>query len=249
MLFRSFEWNNIDGGAGGSYTLSFRYASKNKANRQCEISVNGVGAGNVSFASTGAKKNWLTDTIDVTLSSGQNTIRITANTGKGGPNIDRMDVTPVMTAFASEENPPDETADKAFDGQADTKWLSFSPIGSWIQYKYVGGAHATVTKYAITSANDAPERDPKDWKLLGSNDGGSSWDTLDSRTGETFSSRFQRRVFSVTSSGAYNIYRLEIAAVYDTPRTANCVQLAEIELYAEEKTPGRTTEKKSSLKN
>jgi beta-lactam-binding protein with PASTA domain len=136
-------------------------------------------------------------------------------------------------ASAAGENPPDETADKAFDGDVNTKWLDFSPTGSWIQYQYDGSTYVTVNSYAITSANDFPERDPMNWNLLGSNDGGETWDTLDSRTGVTFADRLETRYFSVSSSGAYNIYRLEITAVYNLPAVANSVQLAEIELIEE----------------
>ncbi|KAA3472856.1 peptide-N(4)-(N-acetyl-beta-glucosaminyl)asparagine amidase-like isoform X3 [Gossypium australe] len=35
--------------------------------------------------------------------------------------------------------------------------------------------------YELMSANDAPERDPMDWVVEGSNDGGSSWHVLDER--------------------------------------------------------------------
>ncbi len=135
---------------------------------------------------------------------------------------------PVEGASARGENLPNETADKAFDGDINTKWLDFSPGGSWIQYKYADDATAALSQYAITSANDKPERDPMDWNLLGSNDDGDTWDTLDSRTGETFSNRFETRRFSVDSPGAYNIYRLEILAVFDVG-LANSVQIAEIE--------------------
>jgi hypothetical protein len=88
-----------------------------------------------------------------------------------------------------------------------------------------------VFEYAITSANDAPARDPKDWNLLGSNDGGETWDILDSRAGVTFTSRFQRQVFSIAIPSAYNIYRLEITDLADFA-AANSVQIAEIELNA-----------------
>jgi len=88
-----FEWDCIDGGEGGSRTLIFRYASSDTNNRQCEINVNGIPAGNLSFAPTGDWETWLTDRIDVTLTSGMNTIRVTANTAEGGPNIDNMEVT------------------------------------------------------------------------------------------------------------------------------------------------------------
>ena len=132
-------------------------------------------------------------------------------------------------ASAAGEYPPNETADKAFDSNTGTKWLDFSPTGSWIQWRYAGSITPTVKEYAITSANDIPARDPMDWDLLGSNDGGDTWDILDSRTGETFTSRFQRRSFFVSSPGGYNIYRLDITAVYDVA-TADAVQLAELEL-------------------
>src|SRR6185436_4613441 len=67
--------------------------------------------------------------------------------------------------------------------------------------------------YALTSANDSPERDPRDWRLLGSNNGGKTWETLDVRRNEVFSTRFQKRVFSVTNHAASAIYRLQIESV------------------------------------
>ena len=91
------------------------------------------------------------------------------------------------------------------------------------EWKADGGA----TRYAITSANDAPPRDPKDWKLLGSNDG-ENWTTLDSRAGELWSKRNERRCFSVNDGAAYKSYRLNIAAVRNRA-AANSVQIAEIE--------------------
>jgi signal transduction histidine kinase len=86
-----------------------------------------------------------------------------------------------------------------------------------------------VRQYALTSANDFPQRDPQDWVLLASNDKGQTWITLDVRKGELFSERHQRRVFAVDNNAAYNMYRLQIERVRD-PATADAVQLAEIEL-------------------
>jgi len=127
------------------------------------------------------------------------------------------------------DNPPDETAEKAFDNDDQTKWLDFSPDGSWIQYRYAGGAAPIVTQYAITSANDHPDRDPFNWELRGSNDEGLTWHVLDSRSGFTFTDRFQERVFLINYPAPYNIYRLRITAVAD-PGAANSVQLAELKL-------------------
>jgi PAS domain S-box-containing protein len=94
----------------------------------------------------------------------------------------------------------------------------------------------TLSGYALTSANDIPSRDPRDWKLLGSNDGGETWQTLDVRRNELFEQRFQRRVFYLAKEAPYALYRLQIDCVRipaDQPNGASCVQLAEIEpLYS-----------------
>jgi hypothetical protein len=135
------------------------------------------------------------------------------------------------TISARGDNPPNETMYEAFDNLTGTKWLDFSPTYSWIQYQYAGSTTFVVTEYTLTSANDYPARDPMDWNILGSNDNGSTWDTLDARTGELFTARFQTRSFQFANSTAYNIYRLEITQVRDLGG-ANSTQLAEIELLA-----------------
>jgi signal transduction histidine kinase len=87
----------------------------------------------------------------------------------------------------------------------------------------------TVQQYALTSANDFPQRDPQDWRLLGSNDDGKTWVTLDVRKHEVFRERHQRRLFQVGKPAGFEVYRLQIDLVRD-PKVANSVQLAEIEL-------------------
>jgi len=85
----------------------------------------------------------------------------------------------------------------------------------------------SLTGYALTSGNDFSERDPRDWRLLGSKDGGLHWDVLDVRQQETFGARKQQRVFMLPHPVAYPKYRLQIDSVAD-PGRAGCVQLAEI---------------------
>jgi signal transduction histidine kinase len=87
----------------------------------------------------------------------------------------------------------------------------------------------TIRQYALISANDFPQRDPLEWRLLGSHDGGKTWVTLDARKNELFTERHQRRVFQIGSPAAFEMYRLQIDHVRDR-RVANSVQLAEIEL-------------------
>jgi len=80
--------------------------------------------------------------------------------------------------------------------------------------------------YALTSANDTGERDPRDWTLAGSNDKGRNWVVVDRRFNETFADRFERRVFTLTNTPAFQIFRLNITA---TRATNYPCQLAEIE--------------------
>ncbi|CAL9334411.1 hypothetical protein SUDANB145_00133 [Streptomyces sp. enrichment culture] len=98
------------------------------------------------------------------------------------------------------------------------KWLVFSRTA---RLEFVLPAPATVTDYALTSADDHCSRDPKDWRLEGSDDG-RTWVTLDRRTGETFPERFLVREFTVTDAAPYARYRLHI--------TANAEDVGEIQL-------------------
>ena len=63
-----------------------------------------------------------------------------------------------------------ETPEKAFDGQAGSKWLDFGgggpdSKGSWIEYRLPPGRGAVLAAAVLTSANDCPERDPADVSL------------------------------------------------------------------------------------
>jgi predicted alpha-1,2-mannosidase len=114
----------------------------------------------------------------------------------------------IAEVTASSDNPPNETAAKAADEDPNTKWLTFATTG-WLQYGLTGDV--TVKKYALTSANDSPGRDPKDFQLQGSADG-STWTTVDSRSGQTFSGRFKTDLYDVATPAAYRYYRLNVTA-------------------------------------
>ncbi|GAB3894810.1 hypothetical protein GCM10029964_073810 [Kibdelosporangium lantanae] len=133
---------------------------------------------------------------------------------------------PVAKVTASAENPPNETKEKAADGDPLTKWLTFANTG-WLAFQLT--KPTVVTSYALTSANDYPGRNPKDWTLQGSNDGGQSWTDVDKQTGQTFSDPFQTRKFTVTPANttAYTNYRLNITANSGEP----LIQLADLRLF------------------
>ena len=114
----------------------------------------------------------------------------------------------VERVTASAENPPNEVAKNLTDGDPKTKWLVFDSTG-WVVYKLP--KPAAVIRYALASANDSPGRDPRDWKLQGSQDG-SSWTTIDTQTGQSFDSRFQRKQYTADNTTAYLYYRLNVTA-------------------------------------
>ncbi|MGW9169029.1 GH92 family glycosyl hydrolase [Agromyces sp. NPDC055658] len=115
----------------------------------------------------------------------------------------------VAAVTASGENPPNETAGNLADGNPGSKWLVFSATG-WAQYELAEAQ--PMEAYTLTSGNDAPERDPRDFRVLGSNDG-SDWTVVDTRSGESFSARGQTRSFALAAPSApYRYYRLDITA-------------------------------------
>ena len=121
------------------------------------------------------------------------------------------------------ENAPTETLAKLFDGNTGTKWLDFAPT-TWVQVE-LAEAHQ-LESYSLTSANDHYERDPYNWSVYGSNDG-ATWTLIETRTAETFATRYLQRDFVLAStSAAYRFFRFEI-----TCRGGSITQLAELEIW------------------
>jgi regulation of enolase protein 1 (concanavalin A-like superfamily) len=139
-----------------------------------------------------------------------------AGTSANSPEDSATPVSPLVNiafggAANDSANNPNGTqgAGKAFDLTPGSKWLSSAV--SWLQYDFGAGNAQTIKRYTVTSANDVPARDPKDWQFQGSNDG-SAWTTLDTRSNQSFATRFEAQTFSIASSGAYRYYRLNVTA-------------------------------------
>ncbi|MFE7567512.1 GH92 family glycosyl hydrolase [Streptomyces sp. NPDC057539] len=117
-----------------------------------------------------------------------------------------------------------ETKENLIDVQSATKWLAFEPT-AWIEFDL--DAPVKVVTYALTSANDHDERDPKDWTLQGSTDG-KEWKELDSRKGETFTERFRTKSYDIAVPGqaAYQHFRLDITA---NNGASDATQLADVQ--------------------
>lgn len=137
----------------------------------------------------------------------------------------------VTQVTASKENGPGEVAANLLDDNANTKWLAFASSG-WVVYQL--GSPAVMTEYHLTTANDAPERDPKNFSVEGSVDG-STWTTLDTRSNQAFPERRAGYDFSTSNTTAYSWYRLSIAA----NGNGGLIQLADWDIRdARASTPG-----------
>ncbi|KAG5539355.1 hypothetical protein RHGRI_019791 [Rhododendron griersonianum] len=136
-------------------------------------------------------------------------------------------------ALASGEEFPFGIITSAFDGTRLSKWEEPNGArGCWIIYKVLDNKMHELVAYELMSANDVPERDPKDWVLEGSDDGGSSWRVLDKQNSQMFKNRFERRAYKIASVGFLaNAFRFRFLAVLDA-RENNRLQLGSIDLYA-----------------
>jgi glucose/arabinose dehydrogenase len=85
----------VQAATAGQAGLSFRNANGTTTDRPMDIAVNGtVVAAGRSFPGTGAWTTWVDSSLNVSLNAGANTVRATATTANGGPNLDRLTVGP-----------------------------------------------------------------------------------------------------------------------------------------------------------
>lgn len=143
-------------------------------------------------------------------------INLTGEHGHPGSILDLVE-----TVSASDENDPNEVAENLADGDAGSKWLSFTRP-AWVQYEL--SEPSSIEQYRLTSANDAEQRDPDSFTLEGSTNG-TDWKLIDEQSGVRFDSRHETLIFDLDEpSGEYSFYRLDIS---DVRGDGDLVQLAD----------------------
>jgi predicted alpha-1,2-mannosidase len=156
-----------------------------------------------SFEAGDPAPDWL-NTVDTAPDGSKRASGVDGGYSSGIPGNVTDHVTDVR---ASGENAgAGEVKENLVDGEPSTKWLVFQPTG-WAEFEL--DKPVKLVTYALTSANDYAERDPRDWTLKGSADG-TNWKTLDTRTGETFAERFRTRTYNLAEPAEYRYFRLEI---------------------------------------
>jgi len=203
-----YQWqkdgNNINGANNSSYVIN-AVGVDNAGTYTCVVSNSG---GNITSNGSVLTVNVPTFSTDITDNGGTIT---TSNAGVSIP----------------------EGIDKSIDNVATSKYCAkvaaSTPV--WIQYQ--SPKSVILKSYSMTSANDAQERDPKTWKLQGS-DNGTDWIDVDAQTNQTFVNRYEKKTFTVSTTKSYKYFRLYVTDKYVS--TSTHFQLSEWQLFGTEVT-------------
>ena len=235
-------WTNIPGATQASFSFLTSFSDNGKWFRTVWTNYLGSQNSNPAILTVRQKPNVsIAAGGPVSFCPGGNVV-LTANVAgysAGGPlpvfNViaDRTspsDIISMLPATGS-STPAGEEVFRALDNNTATKYLNFNPYtggngnsGMEILLNY--GA-TIITALSVTSANDAPERDPKTYTLSGSNDG-VTWTSISSGAIPAFTARFQKQTVSFTNSKAYSRYRVVFPTIIGTG--AGMLQLSELEL-------------------
>ena len=105
-----------------------------------------------------------------------------------------------------------ETVAATIDGNSGTKWCIDGPPAK-VQWLVKLPGPVSVAQYTLTSANDVPARDPRNWTLSGSNDG-DAWTVVDTQAlPGPFEARRQAKDFTVANPGSFSQYRFDFTPV------------------------------------
>ncbi|ROP46244.1 GH92 family glycosyl hydrolase [Streptomyces sp. PanSC9] len=172
-----------------------------------------------SFEAGDPAPDWL-NTVDTSADGGKRASGVDGGYSTGIPGNVSDHVTEVRAS--GENTGAGEVAENLVDGEPGTKWLAFEPTG-WVEFDL--DKPVKLVTYALTSANDFDGRDPKDWTLLGSTDG-KDWKTVDTRSGENFTERFQTKSYDLAEPAEYRHFRLEVTK---NNGASDILQLADVQ--------------------
>ncbi|WP_062058217.1 basic secretory protein-like protein [Aquimarina longa] len=126
---------------------------------------------------------------------------------------------------SNNDSPNGEDISKLIDNDSFSKYLTFK-ASTTVTYTF--DKAYVINKYSLTSGGDAPERDPKNWTLQGSNDG-TTWTTIDTKSNNSFANRNEKKIFSFTNTKAFSKIRFNFNNTSGT-----IFQLSELEVFGKE---------------
>ena len=119
---------------------------------------------------------------------------------------DLLNLKGVSVTDGGADNPEGENETYAVDNDPDTKWLVHNNTG-YLEVDFKGIERHIANYYTITSGNDFPDRDPREWTLKGYN--GSTWVNLHSINGSRFKYREGINVYYFDNDTAYQKYKFD----------------------------------------
>ncbi|OAB46002.1 discoidin domain-containing protein [Paenibacillus glacialis] len=162
--------------------------------------------------------------ISAGLFTGLERAEAATNKPHGTYPVSRVDDRGIVSAeYPDNMSPNGQVKENAFDNSLGSKWLVVEKY-PWIQYQFADNQAYVINSYSITSAEDAPDRDPLNWTLQGSNDG-VNWTDIDTRQDIDFEQRNQLKSFTISNPTSYSYYKFDFESV------GGWLQLAEIKLY------------------
>ena len=215
----------VSAASAGTATFGIRYANGSTTSRPADISVNGtVTAAAAAFDPTANWDTWATKTVTATVNAGSNTIRISATTSAGNPNLDYIDVEVAAVS-------PVYQAENAVisQGTVATNHLGYTGTG-FVDYTNVAGSYVQFTVDAASSgtytltfrhANGSTANRPMAISVNGSTVNGNlafnptaNWDTWAdvSLTTSLTAGSNTVRAMATTASGGPNLDKLTIAS-------------------------------------
>jgi pectate lyase len=150
------SFGGVDGGAGGTATLTFRYALGTTSARTGRLIINGSGQ-DITFAPSGGWSTWSTLNVSVPLNAGTgNTVRLESN-GQDLSNLDQLVVAPNLSSGGLQAESATlgggvvvENNHPGFNGSG---FVNFPVSGGFVTFSGVnGGTGGTATlafRYAL----------------------------------------------------------------------------------------------------
>jgi len=131
-------------------------------------------------------------------------------------------------------SPPNERIEKLIDNSVDTKYL-VRTVSSWIEIS--SDTLSLVTGYTITSANDVPARDPRDWELQGWDESNQEWVTIHRvENNPSWPDFLTPKSWTFENDKWFKTYRLKINDINGDSQ--GLMQMAELQIWGALKGPG-----------
>jgi hypothetical protein len=131
--------------------------------------------------------------------------------------------------------PPAEGVEKAIDNNFQTKYLNFLDLGSGLEVTLDAYGAATLAGIGLTTANDAPARDPASVTVTGSNDGLTWSPVVTAMATPLPDMRYTDVEFAFTpeTAGDFSMYRVVFPTVKGDN---NSMQIGEVRLVGDDGT-------------